>query len=461
MRKLLAILFFVALSFSDTIDTSQVKSMNVTFTVKGTIAINGGNIISAYGNISVPQATDYQITKYSGRSAVDSNGNLYALIQAPNPSNPFTVTITTTVLTTGRTTKDLPASYTVPYEEVKYTMVTDRVQSNSPEIKELAMRITENCTDNFERIAKISRYVHDWVEYDLSYAGQWKDAVWVLDNRRGVCVEYATLFAALTRSLGIPARIIGGYAYDGSERAMIGHAWNEVYIGKWVPVDPLWDEIGYLDGGHVETARVIDKEIPDDIGATYSGGSATIITSTSNPTYKSKTTPKNVSYFEKFKDYNITSVNVTSGNSTDIELVLNPVEYRVINVKLISHCSDAVTVDGGTKMLILEQGRTTKASWNLKSNNMGKYQEYNCSISLESEYLEARDIPVSINAPKTDAVANKSTDPGQTVTPPGTEPLTGQPVTTVTETDKKPGLCPFFFVLLTLAAASFYRKSKE
>jgi transglutaminase-like putative cysteine protease len=67
-------------------------------------------------------------------------------------------------------------------------------------------------------------------------------------DRRGFCEHYAYAFAVLARSVGIPARIVGGYLggeVNPVNRTVIvhqfdAHAWNEVWLeGQgWVRVDP-------------------------------------------------------------------------------------------------------------------------------------------------------------------------------------------------------------------------------
>ena len=54
------------------------------------------------------------------------------------------------------------------------------------------------------------------------------------EERTGICFDYASLAAAMLRSLGIPCKIITGYVSpDG-----IYHAWNMVYIdGEWISVE--------------------------------------------------------------------------------------------------------------------------------------------------------------------------------------------------------------------------------
>ena len=46
----------------------------------------------------------------------------------------------------------------------------------------------------------------------------------------------------MARSIGIPSRIVNGYAYDAQSQSFGGHAWNEVvFDGYWYQVDPTWN----------------------------------------------------------------------------------------------------------------------------------------------------------------------------------------------------------------------------
>ncbi|MCF6227622.1 MAG: transglutaminase-like domain-containing protein, partial [Planctomycetes bacterium] len=68
------------------------------------------------------------------------------------------------------------------------------------------------------------------------------------DEQLGDCTEHSVLFVALARAAGLPARNVGGivYVYDSfSKRGIFGyHAWAEVWLGKWVPVDATVGEVG-------------------------------------------------------------------------------------------------------------------------------------------------------------------------------------------------------------------------
>ena len=60
----------------------------------------------------------------------------------------------------------------------------------------------------------------------------------VFAAQKGICFDYAALFAGALRSQGVPTKLVMGYAPDIEEY----HAWNEVLIdGEWVVVDTTFD----------------------------------------------------------------------------------------------------------------------------------------------------------------------------------------------------------------------------
>ncbi|MDR0577164.1 MAG: transglutaminase-like domain-containing protein [Candidatus Accumulibacter sp.] len=88
-----------------------------------------------------------------------------------------------------------------------------------------------------------ARAIYDWVRANLAYAGYIAHdlgARYALEARRGDCTEYAGLVVALARSLGIPARVIGGYVTERDLvlRANAYHNWAELLFGgAWRIVD--------------------------------------------------------------------------------------------------------------------------------------------------------------------------------------------------------------------------------
>jgi transglutaminase-like putative cysteine protease len=80
-------------------------------------------------------------------------------------------------------------------------------------------------------------------------------------GKRGVCQDYAQVFIACARHLGIPARYVSGYFHrvDGVTRQEAGHAWAEAHLPKlgWVAFDPA-NGISATDA-HVRVAVGLDS----------------------------------------------------------------------------------------------------------------------------------------------------------------------------------------------------------
>lgn len=92
--------------------------------------------------------------------------------------------------------------------------------------------------------ARVAELLTHWVFGSLgrspASATSAPSAVKVLAARRGDCNEATTLFVALARSAGLPARTVSGLIYL-NERFYY-HAWAEVYLADWIAVDPTFDQ---------------------------------------------------------------------------------------------------------------------------------------------------------------------------------------------------------------------------
>jgi hypothetical protein len=108
------------------------------------------------------------------------------------------------------------------------------IQSDDPRLVALARRVAGRERDVLAASLALQRWVADSMRFDLGIA--FAPSVEVFDRRRGTCVAYATLLATLTRAIGIPSRIVMGYAYVNG--IFGGHAWTEVLVrDRWIPVD--------------------------------------------------------------------------------------------------------------------------------------------------------------------------------------------------------------------------------
>jgi Flp pilus assembly protein TadD len=133
-------------------------------------------------------------------------------------------------------------------ELAPYLKPTREFSSDKKEVIDRAREIAGNDRDAWN----VARKLADWTHKNL----QWKmvqraDAVQTLATREADCSEFSALFIAMARSLGLPARMVSGIAYSGS--AFGGHAWVEVWVGRWIELDPTWGT-DFVDATHIRNA---------------------------------------------------------------------------------------------------------------------------------------------------------------------------------------------------------------
>ncbi len=154
-------------------------------------------------------------------------------------------------------------------EYVEYLQPTETIDSNTPEIIKKASELVEGEDDLFKAVFNLANWVEENVEYDLTTltAETSQKASWVLKNKQGVCDEMTSLFVAMCRSVGIPARFVSGISYTTSklfDENWQPHGWAEVYFpGKgWVEFDITFGEYGYIDVTHIKLRDTPDPAIP-------------------------------------------------------------------------------------------------------------------------------------------------------------------------------------------------------
>jgi len=121
-------------------------------------------------------------------------------------------------------------------------------------------------------------WLRDELVYEQGSTDVTTTAAQVLDQRRGVCQDFAHLGIALLRSTGIPARYSSGYQlpHDDAELGVTydgqGHAWIEAWIGEWHPVDPTSGSV--VAERHVVVARGREYADVTPLKGVYHGGAA-------------------------------------------------------------------------------------------------------------------------------------------------------------------------------------------
>lgn len=137
-----------------------------------------------------------------------------------------------------------PATTTEADEALRESLT---IPAAHPAILALAARVSGD--SDRERVDNLTRLVHNHLSYNETTAGTLIDAV---TNRQGDCTEFADLFTAVARAVGLPAVSVTGLTYsevDGP--GLYLHAWNEVVVdGEWVAVDPTWN-LTRVDALHI------------------------------------------------------------------------------------------------------------------------------------------------------------------------------------------------------------------
>ena len=137
----------------------------------------------------------------------------------------------------------------------RYLEPEELIQSEDPEIQELASRLTEGSKDFWEAAKRLSQ----WVADSISGSIMGGSALETLHRGNGACGSQSLLLAALCRASGIPARVVWGCVYTPQYDGSFGHhGWNEVYMGEagWIPVDATLHEPDYVDSGHIRLGEL-------------------------------------------------------------------------------------------------------------------------------------------------------------------------------------------------------------
>lgn len=96
--------------------------------------------------------------------------------------------------------------------------------------------------DTLAQMHGLLRALHEEVTFDTDPTRSTTTAAEAFKLKRGVCQDLAHIFIVAARSLGVPARYVGGHFYrsDGVTAQNAGHAWAEAYVENvgWIGFDP-------------------------------------------------------------------------------------------------------------------------------------------------------------------------------------------------------------------------------
>ncbi|MFK7770121.1 MAG: transglutaminase family protein [Mariniblastus sp.] len=124
------------------------------------------------------------------------------------------------------------------------------IESKHKRIKEIAKSLTDEKLSSWEQVEKIYTWVRENVEYEFDV--QIHSCLDALDKKKGDCEELSSLFIAICRASGIPARAVW----------VPGHTYPEFYLedkdrkGHWFPCQVAGD---YEFGSMSELKPILQK----------------------------------------------------------------------------------------------------------------------------------------------------------------------------------------------------------
>ena len=170
----------------------------------------------------------------------DAFGNIMHVFTADGPFSELHLTVDGEVET--QDTGGVVAGTVERFPPSLYLRETGLTQSD-PAIAELARASRQQAGgDPLQTMHALVRALHADMSFDTSPTGTTTTAAQAFVMKRGVCQDLSHIFIAGARSLGIPARYVGGHFHrsDGVTDQEAGHAWAEAFVPDlgWVAFDP-------------------------------------------------------------------------------------------------------------------------------------------------------------------------------------------------------------------------------
>ena len=135
-------------------------------------------------------------------------------------------------------------------ELAQFLKSTVYIQAEHPAIRLKAAEVVNGEINAWKSAQKLCRWVYKNI-HDKNLKVGFGSALQTLESLEGDCTEHTVLMIAMARAVGIPARVCAGLVFQ--RDAFYYHFWPEVYIGKWVAMEPTLGQI-QADANHIQLA---------------------------------------------------------------------------------------------------------------------------------------------------------------------------------------------------------------
>jgi transglutaminase-like putative cysteine protease len=214
---------------------------------------------------------------------VDFLQNCVHIFDIGEPHSELTVEATSTVITSRErilapdaTSATLARIQQAPVAAGYHDFVqSSRFVDNLANARAMAREVTAETDEAWVAAQTLMRFVHTEFTYKPASTHVHTPMSVVLENRCGVCQDFAHVTIGLCRALNLPARYVSGYLYNGPldqlRGAQASHAWLEVYLPEhgWRGLDPTNGQ--QPDERYVKIATGRDYADVSPLRGTYRG----------------------------------------------------------------------------------------------------------------------------------------------------------------------------------------------
>lgn len=205
------------------------------------------------------------------RESRDGYGNITHMLYVDRPVNHLRIAVTGKALTDDKAGVVHGLPHDLP--EQIFLRSTPLTQCG-PAIADLAGRIAGLGASPLERLHGLSGTLYETLRFDTDATAVDTIAEQACAEGHGVCQDFAHIFIAAARQLGIPARYVSGHLFrrDGAHVQEAGHAWAEAWVEDlgWVAFDPVNGIC--VDDAYLRVAGGLDYRDAAPVAGARSGG---------------------------------------------------------------------------------------------------------------------------------------------------------------------------------------------
>lgn len=392
MKRLLLLLLFLPLVSAANTDWFSAGVVKTELEVSSSLNLDGDVKNLAADVMFVPQNSEFSAIreiKANPPAVISSDRVRYGWSRPQGPTLSYSYrAVVDTANDAPRVRAKIP--FPVGIDVFKqFQQPTKNIDSNHPAIVAQARALADGEDDLFVVVSKLAMWVKTNVDYNLSTltADVSQPASWVLENRYGVCDEMTSLFIAMVRSLGIPAKFVSGVAYTDNPAfpgAWGAHGWAEVYFPGvgWVPFDPTFGEFAWVDPGHIKLKESFDPSEPTT-SVEWVGGRVKTnpLTIKANKISQEGSVPSEVAMTLK-----VVRDRVSFGSYNGVVLELeNFADYYVAKEFTLSPVQELEVSKGLARQVILPPKSRAAVGWKVKiKDDINKNMQYSVPIVVST-----------------------------------------------------------------------------